>query len=416
MILAIPPGGPAGLKVTCHRHLDFDKTGDNRPGNGYRYNHIKCIIFRERLKMTRRHFMRKLMVTLKSMTILGLMPNLAPAAVRQDPETGPLHYRPLNGRHLREIARRKEHHGPGGFVNPLSLQRHGRFREILKWKFFSTNRFRRFYADERVIPVSIDWEPVRRHSGVSVTFIKHATVMIKDSERTILVDPVFSKIFWFIKDFSPLKSGVRNMPAPRHVLITHGHYDHLDEQSLVSLKKETHIITPLGYNQIFKDLSMKNRTALDWFDSYDDGRLKITLLPCNHWTMRNPLIGPNRSLWGSYLIRTVGGYTIYIAGDTAYFDGFEQLGKEFSIDLAVFNVGAYEPRWFMAQSHLNPRETVQAFKELKARKLMIAHWGAFRLGDEPVHFPPLQVKQELEKQGLADCWVDLKPGQALFVD
>ena len=160
---------------------------------------------------------------------------------------------------------------------------------------------------------------------------------------------------------------------------------------------------------------MKNRTALDWFDFFDDGRLKITLLPCNHWTMRNPLTGPNRSLWGSYLIRTASGYTIYISGDTAYFDGFEQLGMEFDIDLAVFNVGAYEPRWFMAQSHLNPRETVQAFKGLRARKLMIAHWGAFRLGDEPVHFPPLQVKQELEKQGLADRFVDLKPGETLFV-
>ena len=349
------------------------------------------------------------------MTILSLMPNSSPAVVGPDSETGSLHYRLLNGRYLRDIARHKEHHGPGGFVNPLGLGHQGRFWEVMKWKIFSANPFRKYYDSEQVIPVSIDWEPVREHQGVSVTFVKHAAVMIKDEDRYILVDPVFSKIFWFIKDFSPLKSGVQNMPAPRHVLITHGHYDHLDEQSLGSLNKNTHIVTPLGYNQVFRDLSMRNRSQLDWFDSFDDGRLKITLLPCNHWTMRNPLTGPNRSLWGSYLIRTASGYTIYISGDTAYFDGFEQLGKEFDIDLAVFNVGAYEPRWFMAQSHLNPRETVQAFKGLRARKLMIAHWGAFRLGDEPVHFPPLQVKQELEKQGLADRWVDLKPGETLFV-
>ncbi len=366
--------------------------------------------------MTRRHFIRKLVISLKGMAIFNMMPNLSPAAVAGDVQTGPLHFKPLNGRRLRDIARQKEHHAPGGFVNPLGAGRRGRLREILKWKLFSPNRFRKFYGDEQVLPVSIDWEPVRRHPGVSITFIKHATVMIKEGDCCILVDPVFSEIFWFIKDFSPLKSGVQAMPAPRHVLITHGHYDHLDLPSLAGLNKNTHVVTPLGYDQIFSYLSMKNRTSLDWFDSFDDGKLQITLLPCNHWTMRNPLIGPNRSLWGSYLVRTAGGYTIYISGDTAYFDGFEQLGEDFNIDLAVFNVGAYEPRWFMASSHMNPAETVCAFKALKARKLMIVHWGTFRLGDEPVHFPPLQVKQELIRQGLADCWVDLKHGQTFYTD
>ena len=106
----------------------------------------------------------------------------------------------------------------------------------------------------------------------------------------------------------------------------------------------------------------------------------------------------------------------YLSGDTAYFDGFEQLGKEFDIDLAVFNLGAYEPRWFMAPSHMNPRETVQAFKELKAKRLMVVHWGTFRLGDEPVHFPPMHIKQELKKEGMLDRLVDLKPGQTYFFD
>ena len=95
--------------------------------------------------------------------------------------------------------------------------------------------------------------------------------------------------------------------------------------------------------------------------------------------MRNPMKGPNRSLWGSYLIQTASGYTVYLSGDTAYFDGFEQLGNEFDIDLAVFNLGAYEPRWFMAPSHINPAETVQAFRAMKAKQLMIIHWEAYRV-------------------------------------
>ena len=240
--------------------------------------------------------------------------------------------------------------------------------------------------------------------------------MIKDVDRYIIVDPVFSEIFWFIKDFSPLSFDLREIPRPQHILITHGHYDHLDIPSLSRFNKNTHVISPLGYSRVFEDLAMKNRTRLDWFDSFDDGRMKITFLPCNHWTMRSPITGPNRSLWGSYLIRLRSGYTIYLSGDTAYFDGFEQLGREHKINLAVFNVGAYEPRWFMAQSHTNPRETVQAFKELNAERLMITHWGTFRLGNEPVHFPPMQVKKEMKKEGLFDKYVDLKHGETLDLD
>ena len=317
---------------------------------------------------------------------------------------------------MRDIVRRKEHHNHDGFTSPIGLGRDGRFWEVMKWKFFSENHFKKFYHEEQISPVAIDWQPIREHSASSITFLKHASLLIKDVDRYILIDPVFSEIFWFIKDFTPLNFDLREMPRPQHILITHGHYDHLDEKSLAVFDKKTHVISPLGYNDIFEDLSMKNRTPLDWYDSFDDGRLKITFLPGNHWTMRSPITGPNRSLWGSYLIRLRSGYTIFVSGDTAYFDGFEQLGSEFKIDLAVFNVGAYEPRWFMAQSHTNPQETVQAFKELNADKMMIIHWGTFRLGNEPVHFPPVQVKEELKKESLLDRYVDLKHGETLFLD
>jgi len=366
--------------------------------------------------MTRRAFIRKLLTTLKGWIILSLIPGAVSSAVSDDSGKESLHYKPLNGRRLRDIALAQEHHGPEGFINPIGPGRQGRFWEVMKWKFFSQNRFRRFYEGERVTPVSVNWEKVKNHRGLSVTFLKHSSVVINDGGRFILVDPVYSEIFWFVKDFSPLNFDPRIIPEPDHVLITHGHYDHLDRASLAYLKKNTHVVTPLGYDEIFNDLELANRTQLDWYESYRKDNREFTLLPCNHWTMRNPMSGPNRSLWGSYLIKTSSGYTIYISGDTAYFDGFEQLGKEYDIDLAVFNVGAYEPRWFMAQSHMDPRETVQAFKELNARKLLVIHWGTFRLGNEPVHFPPIQVKEELEKEGLIDRLVDLKHGQTVFVD
>ena len=119
---------------------------------------------------------------------------------------------------------------------------------------------------------------------------------------------------------------------------------------------------------------------------------------------------------GAFLIKTASGPTVFISGDTAYFDGFREIGEEFDIDVAILSLGAYEPRWFMRDSHMNPAETVKAFQQLGAKRLIITHWGTFRLGDEPVFFPPIQIQEELEKQGLSECFVNLRHGETFFVD
>lgn len=322
----------------------------------------------------------------------------------------------IKGMSLRQIADQKLHHGNGRFQSLFTDRTYGDLWKVIKWRLFSKNHFTSYYKDEPTSTIDIDWEPVRQHDGLSVTFIKHSTLMIKDKDQILLIDPVFSKLFGLVKDFTPLAFDVNDMPHPHRILITHGHYDHLDKKSLSQLKKSSHVITPLGYDSIFSDLEMNNRTQLDWFDSVKDNDREIILLPCNHWTMRNPRKGPNLSLWGSYLIKTASGFTIYVSGDLGYFNYFKELGELYRIDLAIFNLGAYEPRWFMNSSHMNPFETAKAFKELNAKYLMVVHWGTFRLGDEPVHFPPMQMKAEMKRRGMLKQLVDIKHGQTLFYD
>ena len=363
--------------------------------------------------MRRREFISSLLKLTGSITLSGLFAgcltgNRTMASVEKTPimdQAGKLS--------LRELVENKIHHGNERFVNPFNERGHKSFLTLLWWKIFDENRFRDLYDQERVTPVHIDWRPVREHGGCAVTFIRHSTLLIKDADRILLIDPVFKSPFMF-KDFSPLALDVREIPSPDHILVTHGHYDHMHMGTLSLFDADTHVITPLGYRRQFKALKMSRHTQLDWFDSFKENKREIICLPCNHWTMRNPLIGPNRDLWGSFLIRTKSGVSIYISGDTAYFSRFHELAEEYSIDLAIFNLGAYEPRWFMADSHINPAETVKAFHELEARRLMIVHWGAFRLGDEPVFQPPLDIKREMEKEGLARQLLHLNPGQTLF--
>ena len=364
--------------------------------------------------MTPRHFMRNLFKRAASAAFFGV-PSARAARI---PENGTaasdtLYYRPLKGRSMRDLVRRKMHHGDGIYINPFSESGRGRIGSVLKWKFFSQNHFKPYYTDEKVTPVFMDRWGVGATEGLEITLIKHAGLLIQDGDATILVDPVLGGLFWFIEDFSPLAFDIATLPKPTHILITHGHYDHLDVPSLRFWGNGTQVICPLGYDDIFNAVGMTRRRQLDWYQRHEEDGREIILLPCNHWTMRNPLAGPNTGLWGSYLIRTKSGPNLYISGDTGYFDGFEQLGADWDIDLAIFNLGAYEPRWFMAPSHMNPEETIQAFKELKACHLAIVHWGTFRLGDEPVHFPPLEIREALRKEALEDHYIALEHGRTI---
>ena len=364
--------------------------------------------------MTRRGYIQKMLLALKGAMAWSL---LAGCSLPRDKLIGAddrdLHYRPLNGRSLASLARDRLHHGNGRFINPFSNLDRRNFGRVLRWKLLSQNDFSHHYDQEPVRPVHIDWPSIRMGKNLSVTLIKHAGLLIKDRDDYLLIDPVFGKIFWFIDDFTPLADDLRDMPPIDQLLITHGHYDHIDVDSLSRLDRNTQVLLPLGYGELFDGLGMNNRTHLDWFSTYRRNGREIVFLPCNHWTMRNPLVGPNTGLWGSYLIRTRSGATIYISGDTGYFDGFAEIGELYDIDLAIFNLGAYEPRWFMAPSHMNPEETYQAFRELGARHLLLAHWGTFRLGDEPVHFPPRDMLTVMEMHGAASQMFALSHGGTL---
>lgn len=319
---------------------------------------------------------------------------------------------------LWDVAQHKTHHGQGGFINPFTPFERRRISviEFLRWRLLAEKPFKGDYAQEAVTPVSIDWKSVISHNSISITYLNHASVLVRENGVSLLVDPVLFGLPMPIKDFSPLAFTPEQMPLIDAVLITHGHYDHLDLRSLKAFHHRARILCPLGYGKLIRKNGARQVDELDWLDSVKIGPFEITFLPSNHWTMRNPITGPNKALWGSYLIRSASGRTIFLSGDTAYFNGFAEIGKRYRIDLAIFNLGAYEPRWFMKDSHINPQETVRAFTEMGAEKLMVIHWGTFRLGDEPVFLPPLEIRREMGNAGLAQKLIPLRHGQTYILE
>lgn len=232
-------------------------------------------------------------------------------------------------------------------------------------------------------------EPLRKHTEVvTVTPIIHASVLIQTPELNILTDPIWSERaspFSFIGPKRVYKPpvAIEDLPKIDVVLVSHNHYDHMDFLTLKKLEKRFSpiFVTGLGNKAVLKKIGLKNVIELDWWQKAE--KLPIYFMPAQHFSGRG-LYDRNFTLWGGFLIKS-GNKKIYFAGDTGYGPFLNEIYTRYgAIDLAIIPIGAYMPRSFMRQMHLNPDDAVKAMLDLHASHALGIHFDSFaRLADEP---------------------------------
>lgn len=232
----------------------------------------------------------------------------------------------------------------------------------------------------------------------SLTWLGHATYALQLGGKVLLTDPFFADaIWWVVQRQVPPAFGLEVIPKGSLVLISHNHYDHLDEDSIKALaERDAKFICPLGLGEMLRDFGAKDVTEMDWWQKLQSHGVTITSLPVQHWSRRHNQ-SFNQSLWCSYMIEGQG-RRIYYGADSGYFMGFAQYGKLFpGIDVAMLGLGAYYPRWFMHYAHMNLPETMRSFNELGAKLLVPTQWGVLALGDEPASWPLKEMRGWLKE-------------------
>lgn len=257
----------------------------------------------------------------------------------------------------------------------------------------------------------------------TVTWIGHSTTLIQIGGCNILTDPIFSErcspVSWSgPKRHLPPSPQFDHLPRIDFVLLSHDHYDHLDKPTIKKLGNQPFYITPLRVGKILQSFGIdpKRIVERDWWQSVEMEGLQFHCTPAQHFSGRG-VHNRNGTLWCSWAVLGKQ-YRLYFGGDSGYFPGFKEIGEKFGrFDLALLPIGAYLPRWFMSPVHMDPVQSLQAFIDVRAERMLAIHWGTFDLADEPLDEPPrlLRAAAESKNIGPARVWI-FQPGETHRLD
>jgi L-ascorbate metabolism protein UlaG (beta-lactamase superfamily) len=314
------------------------------------------------------------------------------------------------------------HYDGNIFHNPGSNHTKSYF-EILKWQF---TRHKPQWPDVKPA-AKLDLPPKAvTDDSFRISMVGHSTVLIQSKGINILTDPIWSlraSPFQWIGPKRSILPGIEFAALPKIdvVIVSHNHYDHMDETTIKRLFKEHNplFITPLGNDTLLKRMEPDIRVkTLDWYENavIGDSSTNIWCYPAQHWS-RRWLTDQNKALWGAFIIETPSG-NIYFAGDTGYgtgehFKAAQRQFKEFKV--ALLPIGAFEPEWFMAYSHINPQEAIQAMQDLKAQHSIALHFQTFHIADDTFDEPVTVLKDALKKHPQLDFKI-LNAGEKFIFD
>jgi L-ascorbate metabolism protein UlaG (beta-lactamase superfamily) len=279
-----------------------------------------------------------------------------------------------------------------------------------------------FLPERRVAPlpsVATDAEALRGNaSAATVTWIGHSTVLVQLDGVNFLTDPTWSARtgpfggLVGVGRYTPPPLRLEDLPRIDFVLISHDHYDHLDEPTVRELARvfEPRFVVPLGLKSWMADRGIMNVVELDWGETVTVNGLRIVCTPAQHGSGRT-LADQGRRLWASWAV--IGSKRFYYGGDTGYYRHFKDIGEALGpFDLAALPIGSYTPREIAAPVHISPEEALQAWEDLRGRRFLGVHWGTFGLAREPYDEPPRRIAAEVERRQLdaRAIWV-LRPGE-----
>jgi L-ascorbate metabolism protein UlaG (beta-lactamase superfamily) len=202
---------------------------------------------------------------------------------------------------------------------------------------------------------------------VRIEYVGHATVTIDLDGVRLLTDPVLRNRVAHLKRRGRVDNdALRGIDA---VLVSHGHFDHLDLPSLEKLGKELPVVVPAGLGGLLRQKRFRRVLEVHEGETFQIGGVSVRAVPAEHAGSRGPLGASGDAL--GYVVE--GSRSIYFAGDTDLFDAMGEIG---TVDVGLIPIWGWGPTLGRG-GHLDPRRAAEAVRRIAPRVAIPIHWGTY---------------------------------------
>lgn len=233
---------------------------------------------------------------------------------------------------------------------------------------------------------------------MEIKFHGQSCFELSDGEATLLIDP-------FLKPNNPAAVATADDVEPTHIALSHGHADHIADAVPVAKRTGAHCVAMVELANWLEARGVENVSDpnLGGTVSFDWGSIK--LVPAWHTNTTPGTDGPPYSAEhgvvmgpAAGLVITIGGKTIYHAGDTCLFGDMKLIGDRHPIDIALLPIGGHYT--------MDRHDAVAAVEMIGAGTVIPMHYDTF----PPIETDSGAFKAEVEAQTSSQV-VLLKPGE-----
>ena len=237
---------------------------------------------------------------------------------------------------------------------------------------------------------------------MEIKYHGHATFELSDGNARVLVDP-------FLKPNNPSAVATADEVDATHVLVTHGHADHIADAVAVCKRNNApaaaiveiaNWLDEQGVEETL-DPNLGGTVTFDWGWAKMVQAFHTSTLPGSAEAPFSPTHGTVVGQAAGWVIN-IGGKTIYHAGDTCLFGDMQLIALRTPIDIAILPIGGHYT--------MDRHDAAYAAGLIGATTVIPCHYDTF----PPIETDAEAFKADVEADTSSEVAI-LKPGETLDV-
>lgn len=196
---------------------------------------------------------------------------------------------------------------------------------------------------------------------MKITYYGQSCLLVEEGGKKVIIDP-------FLSGNPQVDIDVKDIQVDA-VILTHGHGDHFGDTVEIAQNNNCPVIAVVELAQYAAAKGAADTVGMNLGGSkqFDGFKVKYTLA---FHSSSNELDGQNVYLGEpAGILLTMGGKTLYHAGDTALFGDMKLIGEMNSIDVAALPIGDFFT--------MGPEDALYAAEWVQAKNIIPVHYNTF---------------------------------------